>query len=99
MDSVGCYTTRSYTITPVCPAVAVSPSSLTNGVVGQAYSQTVSASGGTAPYTFAVSIGALPAGLTLNPATGAITGAPTSAAAASFTIRSTDNYGCQGTRA
>ena len=35
-----------------------------------AYSQTVTASGGTGPYTYAVSTGALPAGLSLNASTG-----------------------------
>ncbi|MCB0183003.1 MAG: putative Ig domain-containing protein, partial [Caldilineaceae bacterium] len=82
--------------TAPCPAVAVSPATLPNGTVGTAYSATVSASGGTAPYTFAVTSGALPAGLSLNGSTGAITGTPTSTTAANFTISVTDDNGCPG---
>ncbi|MCB1228158.1 MAG: putative Ig domain-containing protein, partial [Verrucomicrobiales bacterium] len=73
-------------ICPPCPAITVSPASLPNGTVGTPYSASVSASGGTAPYTFAVTSGALPAGLSLNGSTGAITGTPTSTTAANFTI-------------
>ncbi|WP_415583667.1 putative Ig domain-containing protein, partial [Janthinobacterium lividum] len=39
-----------------------------------AYSATLSATGGTAPYTFSVSSGTLPAGLSLNGATGVLSG-------------------------
>ena len=54
--------------------------------VGSAYADGVSASGTPAP-TYSVSAGALPAGLSLNTATGAITGTPTAAGAYDFTIR------------
>src|SRR5690606_5822117 len=47
--------------------VTVSPGTLPDGTVAAAYSQTVSASGGAAPYTFTVTAGALPAGLSLSP--------------------------------
>ena len=56
-------------------------SSLPNGQVGQAYSASLTASGGTAPLSWAVSSGTLPAGLTLSAATGAIAGTPTATAA------------------
>jgi outer membrane lipase/esterase len=54
--------------------------------VGVPYSQTITASGGAAPYTFTVSSGVLPAALTLNPQTGAISGTPTSPGTSNFTI-------------
>ncbi|MET9104100.1 putative Ig domain-containing protein [Streptomyces antibioticus] len=41
------------------------------------YSTTLHTSGGSGAPTFAVTSGSLPPGLTLNPATGAITGTPT----------------------
>ena len=50
---------------------------MASGTVGVAYTQTFAASGGSAPYTFAVSAGTLPAGLALNTATGATTGTAT----------------------
>ncbi len=77
----------------------VTPATLPNGTQGVAYSQTVSASGGTAPYTYAVSSGTLPAGVTLNASTGAITGTPTGNGASNFTIQATDAVGNSGNRA
>jgi hypothetical protein len=82
----------------VCPIITVNPASLPNGSVGTPYNQTVSASGGTAPYTFAISIGSLPSGLLLNAASGAITGTPTTAGTFSFTVTATDANGCSGNR-
>lgn len=88
---------RTLCATP-CPTITLSPSTLPDGVVGTAYSQTISASpGGT--YTFTVSSGMLPDGLSLNPSTGAITGTPTTAGLFNFTITATDGNGCTGRRA
>jgi hypothetical protein len=101
-DAGGCSGSRPYTIgiaAPNCPVIAVTPATLSPGVVGIPYSQMVAGSGGTGPYTFAVSSGALPTGLTLNPATGAITGVPLQAGLFSFTIRATDAGGCPGATA
>ncbi|HEX7154120.1 MAG TPA: ice-binding family protein [Thermoanaerobaculia bacterium] len=82
----------------VCPVITINPASLPNGSVGTPYNQVVSATGGTAPYTFSVSSGALPSGLLLNPATGAITGSPTTAGTFNFTITAVDAGGCLGSR-
>ena len=97
-DANGCQGTRAYTITPACPTITVNPATLPNGVAGFAYNQTLSGGGGTASYTFAVTSGALPSGLSLNTTSGAITGTPVNGTAATFTIRAMDNYGCTGTR-
>ena len=91
--------TRAYTVNIGTNSLAVNPASLPNGTQGVAYSQTVSASGGTGPYTFTVSAGALPAGLSLNASSGAITGTPTGSGASAFTIRATDSLSNFGTRA
>ncbi|MBX7207515.1 MAG: putative Ig domain-containing protein [Verrucomicrobiaceae bacterium] len=96
-DANNCTGTRSFTVTPACPAITVAPASLPNGVVGTAYNQTVSASGGITPYSFAVTVGTLPAGLSLA-ANGDITGTPTSTTAATFTITATDANSCTGSR-
>jgi len=67
-----------------------------DGVVGSNYSQTLTATGGTTPYTWSVSAGSLPPGLTLVPATGnattaAISGTPTQAGSYDFTVKVTDS--------
>jgi PKD repeat protein len=65
--------------------------SLTGGFVNTAYSATLNASGGTMPYTWSISSGALPAGLTLNSGTGSIAGTPTTAGLFNFTALVTDS--------
>ncbi len=90
-------TTRSGTITVTAgPAVAFTPPS---GAVGVAYTAQPTASGGTSPYTWAVSAGTLPAGLSINAVTGAITGTPTAAGTATFTVKATDNLNGFATQA
>src|SRR5215469_12660947 len=66
---------------------------LPNGTVGEPYSGTISAGGGTSPYTFSLVDGTLPGGLTLNRTSGTITGNPTIAATKYFRVRVTDARG------
>jgi hypothetical protein len=63
---------------------------MSNGVQGEAYSQTLEASGGVGPYTWSVSAGTLPAGLSL--ASGVVSGTPSVNGAFSFTLRTTDSH-------
>ncbi|MDR1209008.1 MAG: putative Ig domain-containing protein [Clostridiales bacterium] len=80
-------------IIPVLPvAPTINTASLPNAPLGAAYSQTVSASG-TAPITFAVSAGSLPAGLSLNAATGVISGIPTAPGSYMFTVAASNATG------
>jgi large repetitive protein len=74
----------------------LSPGTLPNGSTYSAYNQTVVASGGAPPYTYAVTSGALPTGLSLNTSTGAITGTPTVTSTGNFTITATDAANNQG---
>src|SRR5256885_3407396 len=69
--------------------LVVSTTSLAGGTVGTAYSATLAATGGKTPYTWSLSAGTLPAGLTLSTA-GAISGTPTTAATSSFTVQVKD---------
>ena len=61
-----------------------------NGEVSTFYSSSLVATGGTPPYTYSISAGSLPPGLTLNPSTGAITGSPTTAGSFPYTAKVVD---------
>ena len=62
-------------------ALNITTTTLQAGVIGAAYNQTVTATGGTGSRNFAVTVGALPPGLTLNAGTGSISGSPAGPAA------------------
>ena len=70
--------------------LAVATGSLPNGMLTFSYSQTLTAAGGTAPYTWAITVGSIPTSLSLNGSTGAITGTPTVAGTSNFTVQVTD---------
>ncbi len=96
LDDNLCAGTRAYTF-KVCPVITVNPATTPNGLVGTVYSQTITATGGTGPYTFAVTAGALPGGLTLA-AGGALSGTPTATGTFNFTVEATAANGCKGSR-
>jgi hypothetical protein len=82
--------TQPLTIT-IIPALSLTTTSLSNGIVGIFYSATCAATGGTTPYTFSISTGALPGGLSLNSSTCAITGTATASGTSNFTLKVTDS--------
>ena len=90
--------TRAYALVVALPTITVAPATLPGPTVGAAYSQTLTASGGTAPYGFAVTSGALPAGLSLSTG-GALSGTPTAGGTFTFTVTATDANGFAGSRA
>ena len=72
--------TKTGTATITVPAApAITTGALAAGTVGKAYSATMAASGGISPYTWTITSGTLPAGLSMNSA-GVISGTPTAAA-------------------
>ena len=75
---------------PPPPAPTISTTSLTNGTVGVAYNASLAATGGTPPYNWSLESGTLPAGLSLDSSTGAITGTPTASGTSPFTAKVTD---------
>jgi hypothetical protein len=70
--------------------VAIASTSLPSGQVAQPYSAALSATGGSGTFVWSVVAGSLPAGVSLNPSAGALTGTPISAGPSSFTIRAAD---------
>ncbi len=81
--------TRTLTVAVV--SVSVSPTTLGSLVVGTPFSQGFSASGGASPYSYDISAGSLPAGLSLGTTSGVLSGTPNTAGAYSFTIQATDS--------
>ncbi|CAG0965474.1 hypothetical protein PLCT2_01009 [Planctomycetaceae bacterium] len=75
---------------------------LPNGVIGAAYSGTITAQNGTGPYTWSLASGTLPTGLTLNTAatglTTSITGTPTAAGVFTFTVQVADSAAATDTQ-
>ena len=82
-------------LAPPGPVITTS-SPLPAGQVATAYSQSLTASGGTAPYTWSITSGALPAGLVLSGAL--ISGTPTTAGTTSFTVQVKDSVGLASTQ-
>jgi hypothetical protein len=91
-DALGGTSTQSETV-DIAGAPTVGVSAVQGGEVDVPYSATPTVSGGTGPYTWSVSVGSLPSGLTLDPTTGAITGTPSASGPANFTLTATDNEG------
>ena len=90
---------RAFVFTVTAPpsgVVALSPATLPAGTVGSGYSQTIfAAPAASGPFTFAVTAGALPPGLTLS-AGGRVEGTPTAAGTFSFTVAATAATGGTG---
>lgn len=96
-DENGFTGARAYSVTITAPTIALAPTTLPDGTGGVPYNQTVTASGGTAPYIYAVTAGALPAGVTLS-AGGSVTGTPTEAGKFTFTVTAADTLGFEGSQ-
>ncbi|QSX80098.1 putative Ig domain-containing protein [Lysobacter solisilvae] len=96
-DLNGFYGEQAYALTIAPPpTITITPAALVDGVVGSGYSQTLTATGGTSPYTFAVTSGALPPGISLA-TTGSLAGTPTATGGFSFQVTATDGLGFTGT--
>ena len=82
---------RALAISVSAPSLlSINTTTLASGAVQVAYSATLAASGGTSPYSWSISSGALPSGLSLNASTGVVAGAPTQAGTFPFTVKVTD---------
>jgi len=88
-DSGGRTASQALSIT-IYSGLTITTASLPDGTVTAAYSTTLNASGGQSPYTWAITVGSLPPGLTLNSSTGVISGTPTTAGSYPITVQVTD---------
>ncbi|HXM98965.1 MAG TPA: Ig domain-containing protein, partial [Candidatus Dormibacteraeota bacterium] len=82
---------KALSITVSASGLVITTTSLPSGVVTSNYNQTLQSSGGTNPVTWTITTGTLPAGLTLNAATGSISGTPTTTGMSAFTVKATDS--------
>lgn len=89
----GCSATTSSTIVSSIAAIILTNPAISTAIVGIPFSQTLSASGGNAPYSFSLITGALPPGLDLA-GTGVLSGAPTQSGSFTLTMQAQDAQGC-----
>lgn len=97
-DVYGATGEQSYTLVVGRPTITLSPTTLDDGVAADEYSQTFTASGGVASYTYAVTSGSLPTGLSLSTG-GKLSGTLTYVGTYNFTVTATDSYGSTGSQA
>ena len=88
-DAHNCQGSQAVTVTQPAKLVVLSQS-LPNGTLEAAYSYDLLATGGTAPYTWSIISGSLPADLTLDPTTGVISGRPEVTGTYTFTVEVMD---------
>lgn len=96
-DAASQTASRTLMLTITAPSLSITTAQLAAGRVGQSYSATLAATGGTAPYRWTAGQG-FPAGLRLDEATGAITGTPTAAGTFTFTVQARDASQATATR-
>lgn len=87
---------KQFTFVVAAP-VAVTAPVFRPSEVGVPFTATPATSGGAAPLAWSVARGSLPAGLALNPATGAITGTPAASGSFPLTLAVTDGAGSGAT--
>jgi len=98
-DSASDIQSLSLLVDPAAAAVLeISTTSLTKAQVGVMSSYTIAATGGTGTYTWSISTGALPSGVTLNTSTGVISGTPTIAGNFGFTVMAQDSGSASDTQ-
>jgi phosphodiesterase/alkaline phosphatase D-like protein/outer membrane protein OmpA-like peptidoglycan-associated protein len=76
----------SFTTNVAPSSLAIDPANGGNGVVGSAFTQTFTATGGTSPYTWSVSGTGKPAWLSINASTGVLSGTPPTGSAGNYTF-------------
>jgi hypothetical protein len=97
-DSVHAFAERQFQITTAAGLIITTAPVLPPATVGLPYAQPLDAAGGKAPYVWSISSGGLPAGVTLNTATGALGGTPSAAGTFQFTMDVSDSLARRATK-
>jgi hypothetical protein len=93
-DAANTVISSQFSLTVAAPTLSISSaSSLPTATIAVAYSLNLTATGGTPPYTWSITTGNLPAGLSLAGTSGAISGTPTIVGSFTFNLRVTDSLG------
>ena len=90
-DRDGRVATKTLALEILAPGISITNASLPTAQKDEAYDVALTALGGTAPYTWALDAGTLPAGLTLDPTTGHISGTPTTVESQALTLKVTSS--------
>jgi hypothetical protein len=98
MDNNSVTVTKQFNLNVASNLSITSASQLPDGVAGAAYTRTLVAAGGVAPYAWTVAAGSLPPGLALDSENSAITGTPSANGAFAFTVQVADASGGTATR-
>ncbi len=96
VDASGCAGTRAYSLTVNCPIITLG--SIPDGTAGVSYNGSAAVTSPSGSFTYAVTSGSLPSGLSINSASGIISGIPTSAGTSTFTVTATGLGSCTGSR-
>ena len=95
-DAVNLTVQKAFTLVAAAGLTITTPAPLPNALAGTAYTLTLQASGGQTPYSWRITDGALPSGLSLNANSGVISGTPSDGGTFNFTVEVSDPGGLKG---